>query len=168
MRLCPAGERNQLAALSSYWQVFPLLMMIAALLTIVMGLHRVQLKAYDTRAVALTGLHAILMAMSTAILDDLANFGTPLSTFINFALVYLLFGVGSRVILLRVLLAIYRAGHDQLRIVIYGAGQTGRQLAAALKTDEKVFPVAFIDDNRLLHGTVLHGIGCIRRSRSAT
>lgn len=147
-----------LDALARHWKAFPLLMMIAALLTIVMGIHKVQLKAYENRAIGMTAIHAVLMGLSTAILDDLAGYGTPLSTFVNFALVYFLLAVTIRVAALHVVLSIYRQGQDQVRVLIYGAGRTGQQLAAALKTDQMIMPVAYIDDSKSLQSTIVQGL----------
>lgn len=147
-----------ISALWRHWEAIPLLMMIAALLSIVMGIHRVQLKSYEIRAVGLTAIHAILVGLSTAILDGLAKYGTPMATFINFALVYFLLTVTSRIALLKTLLAIYRRGSDQVRVLIYGAGRTGLQLAAALKTDMSIMPIAFVDDNKGLQSTIMQGL----------
>ena len=48
-------------------------------------------------------------------------------------------------------------GADVRRVIIYGAGESGRQLLNALNhgTDYRV--VAFIDDNPNLHETVING-----------
>ncbi|MEH6655979.1 nucleoside-diphosphate sugar epimerase/dehydratase [Loktanella salsilacus] len=136
----------------------PLLMMLAGLLSVVIGIHRIQLKAYESHAIALTGIYAVLLGLATAILDDLAGYGTPLATFINFMLVCFLISVAVRVVMLQVLLVVYRQGKPQSRILIYGAGQTGRQLAAALGRDENILPVAFIDDSVALQSTIVRGL----------
>ncbi len=64
----------------------------------------------------------------------------------------------TRLALLQVLFAIYRRGNEQVRVLIYGAGRTGQQLAAALKTDHKIVPMAFVDDNASLHSTIVAGL----------
>ena len=43
-------------------------------------------------------------------------------------------------------------------ILIYGAGQTGQQLATALATDDAVEPLGFIDDDRRLQGLLVAGL----------
>ena len=144
--------------LLTHWAGLPLLMMIAGLLVLVTGIHRVQLKAYESRAIMMTGMHALLLGLSTAILDDMAGYGTPLATFINFVLVYFLMSVAARVTLLQVLLWIYRRGQKQTRVLIYGAGATGRQLVAALRTDDAIQPVAFVDDSPSLQSTMVRGL----------
>ena len=140
------------------WLALPLLMLMAGLLSMAMGIHRIQLKSYESKAIGQTAIHALIMGTATATLDDLANFGTPLATFINFAIVYFLMTVGLRMVMLQVLLAVYRRGKTQYRVLIYGAGRTGRQLAAALRTDDTIMPVAFVDDNKALQSTIVHGL----------
>ena len=44
------------------WQAVPLLMLIAGLLCLALGIHRVQLKAYETRAIRRSALHAAVVA----------------------------------------------------------------------------------------------------------
>jgi len=44
------------------------------------------------------------------------------------------------------------------RVLIYGAGSAGRQLAAALRNSHQMRVVGFIDDDHELHGQVLNGI----------
>ena len=44
------------------------------------------------------------------------------------------------------------------RVVIYGAGSAGIQLASALRVSKEIQPIAFIDQNPSLHGTYLGGI----------
>lgn len=43
------------------------------------------------------------------------------------------------------------------RVLIYGAGSSGRQLAAALKSSDEIRVVGFVDDDPTLHGSVLNG-----------
>jgi FlaA1/EpsC-like NDP-sugar epimerase len=50
------------------------------------------------------------------------------------------------------------AGREAERIVIYGAGGAGAQLCAALLGGRDWWPVAFIDDKRALHGSLIHGV----------
>ena len=44
------------------------------------------------------------------------------------------------------------------RVVIYGAGSAGMQLAGALRVSSEIQPVAFMDSNKALHGTYIGGI----------
>ncbi len=51
------------------------------------------------------------------------------------------------------------------RVVIYGAGSAGLQLAGALRVSKEMEPVAFVDENRSLHGTYLGGIKVLDPSK---
>jgi len=44
------------------------------------------------------------------------------------------------------------------RVIIYGAGSAGIQLAGALRVSSEMQPIAFIDKNEALHNTVLGGL----------
>ena len=46
---------------------------------------------------------------------------------------------------------------SQLKVLIYGAGSTGRQLAAAMANSYEMQVVGFLDDDSRLHGQVLNG-----------
>lgn len=156
-----ALQLNSLAlrqVIADTWMAVALLMLLAGLLAFVMSLHRVQLKAYEQKAMTKTAMHALLMGMATAALDDLAGFGTPTATFVNFVLIYFLLCVGARLAVLQLLVSVYRRGQNVTRVLIYGAGRTGQQLAAALRTDDRIVAVAFIDDNPALQSSMVAGL----------
>ena len=48
--------------------------------------------------------------------------------------------------------------HFLKRVVIYGAGSAGIQLAGALRVSSEIKPVAFLDSNKALHNTYIAGI----------
>ena len=72
-----------------------------------------------------------------------------------FSLVY----IGSSRFLARYLFQ-RRRHHPHLRqkIVIYGAGDSGAQLALGLHNSKEYQPIAFIDDKRELQGSVIHDL----------
>ena len=47
---------------------------------------------------------------------------------------------------------------SEKKVVIYGAGSAGIQLASALRVSKEMQPIAFVDANPSLHGTYLGGI----------
>src|SRR5579862_7325252 len=49
-------------------------------------------------------------------------------------------------------------GHGTTRVAIYGAGEAGAKLSAALLAGSDFQPVAFIDDNLVLRGSRINGI----------
>jgi FlaA1/EpsC-like NDP-sugar epimerase len=50
------------------------------------------------------------------------------------------------------------SGSHAERVLIYGAGSAGRQLAAGLSTSKDMQVVGYLDDDERLHGQVLNGI----------
>lgn len=136
-----------------------LMMVISGLLAVVMDIYRIQLKAYENRAIGLSAIHATALALAAIVLDGLAGHNSPLSGFIIFGIVFFLMAVTSRLALLQLLLSVYRdKDTEESRVLIYGAGPTGRQLAAALRMDESITPVAFVDDNVTLQGSIVQGL----------
>jgi FlaA1/EpsC-like NDP-sugar epimerase len=69
----------------------------------------------------------------------------------SLALVY----VGSSRFLARNLMNLRRAGQEQ--VVIYGAGSSGAQVAQALQITGRFEPVAFVDDDVALQGSLVAG-----------
>jgi UDP-N-acetylglucosamine 4,6-dehydratase len=53
---------------------------------------------------------------------------------------------------------LFRIRYVHKRVVIYGAGSAGIQLASALRVSNEIKPVAFLDSNKSLHGTYLGGM----------
>ena len=58
-----------------------------------------------------------------------------------------------------------RRGMARRRVLVYGAGTAGRQLAAAAATSPDIEVVAFIDDDRTLQGGVLNGLSIFSSDR---
>ena len=62
---------------------------------------------------------------------------------------------------------VYRKAQSRCRVLIYGAGTTGAQLAQALKVHGTIDPVAFVDDNTSLQGVTLSGLSVFAPTRIA-
>lgn len=135
-----------------------LLMGISALLGVLTDTYRIQLKAYEIHAISLSMLQAGLLSLSLLLLDRFADYGTPGEVIILFGMTYIMGVVGLRFVMLQMLLTIIRRGSKQVRVLIYGAGSTGRGLAAALRMDEAIHPVAFVDNSRVLQGNIVQGL----------
>ncbi|MBS0125851.1 polysaccharide biosynthesis protein [Aestuariicoccus sp. KMU-90] len=123
-----------------------------------LGLPRIKLNAYEVRSVVRTATFAALTAMLGLVLDRIQATGLPVNVYLIFGLALLVLGATWRLLLRQVTLEIYRTGTARMRLLIYGAGQTGQQLVAALRHDDKVTPVAFVDDNPTLQSLVVSGL----------
>ncbi len=138
--------------------VLPYLMLIGAGLSMWLGIPHIQLKAYEHHAVGLTAVFAMLLAGASALLSSFAGLQMPAGTHVIFGIGYFLFSVASRAVLYQVVTAVYRRAQPRRRVLIYGAGTTGTQLAQALRAHDSIDPVAFVDDNTSLQGMLLAGL----------
>jgi len=71
------------------------------------------------------------------------------------------FIIGSRVFANR----FFISKTAEKRVVIYGAGSAGIQLAGALKVSPEMQPIAFLDDNEAVQGTLVGGIKVFKPKR---
>lgn len=139
----------------------PLVMSLTALATVLgwwLGLTRITLNAYEMRGVIWTAAYAVLLGLCGQALNTVMNIGLPVGTFVIFSLLLLVMSAAWRIILRQITLHIYRHGKTRIRVLIYGAGQTGQQLVAALRHDDAINPIAFVDDNPTLHSLVIAGL----------
>lgn len=123
-----------------------------------LSLTRITLNAYEMRGVIRTATYAGILGVLGFGLNTVMRTGLPVGAFVIFALLVLVMSASWRIILRQVTLNIYRHGKDRVRVLIYGAGQTGQQLVAALRHDDAILPVAFIDDNPTLQSLIVAGL----------
>lgn len=77
--------------------------------------------------------------------------------FIYFFLSFLLIG-GSRLIFRYLYARLVDRKSSAKGVLIYGAGSSGAQIATAFRYSQEFTAVAFVDDNKRLHGRRLHGV----------
>ena len=147
--------------------VLPYLLAIAAALSLWLGLPSIQLNAYERHAIGLTAIYALALVAVSAGLSAFTAAGLPFGTHVMFGICYFLFLVASRAVLFQVVTAVYRRAQPRRRVLIYGAGTTGTQLAQALKAHDAIDPVAFVDDNTSLQGMTLLGLPVFPPARIA-
>ncbi len=145
-----------------------LLMVLAAALSGILGIPNTRLNAYDISGTGKTGILAAFLAVAALSLERFAGLGYSAGIYVVFGIVYFLFSAGTRVIMLHLLLALYRRETPRCRVLIYGAGTTGMQLAQALRTHETIEPVAFADDNPALQGLTIAGLPVLKPGRIET
>ncbi|MFC2966994.1 polysaccharide biosynthesis protein [Acidimangrovimonas pyrenivorans] len=130
----------------------------AVLTSVALGLHRIKLKAYESRAILKTALFSAVVAGFYGVLATLSDSTLPGAATVLFGIILFLMSVATRFLMLHFVLWIYRRGRPRVRVLIYGAGTTGMQLATALRTHETIDPVAFVDDNPGLHQMTIAGL----------
>jgi FlaA1/EpsC-like NDP-sugar epimerase len=120
------------------------------------GLYRAVIRYMGPRAAFVV---AVGVAVSTALLVALAASGVVpglhIATVVIFASLLLVYVGASRMLLRWLLLA---NGHGAAHVIIYGAGVGGAELATALAASDECRPVAFVDDNPSLWGTIIAGL----------
>jgi len=152
-----AGQIPDAVAIRSEWPALTLLTVSAAFLSIALGLPRVQLKSYEISALGRSAVLGSVLAGMLGVLMILGQSDVEGGTPVILALIYTVFSAASRLVLLRILLSIYRHHVAETRVLIYGAGKTGVQLAMALKASDDVRLMGFLDDNTVLHGMTVAG-----------
>jgi FlaA1/EpsC-like NDP-sugar epimerase len=91
----------------------------------------------------------------------------PRSTWLIYLLVAVLL-IGSQRLLLRGFVSVPRGAFATAgRVAIYGAGEAGAQLAAALLHSREFHPAVFVDDQRELRGSYIHGLKVYQPERLA-
>lgn len=146
------------AWLTEHWVSLALLTAAGGGLSSLLGLPRIQLKSYEISAMGRSAMLALVLAGLMAVLNGTLDTPGPTSVPIIFSMTYLVLSAISRLVLLQFLLYIYRRDVAGTRVLIYGAGKTGMQLAMALKPHEAIRALGFIDDNTVLHKLTVAGL----------
>ena len=131
---------------------------IGVVLSYRLDLPTMTLNAYEARGLSRTGFLALSLGAIGSFIQGPFGVALPSEAYFIFALAMAFTGAASRVLLRQATLWIYRNNQSRMRVLIYGAGQTGQQLAAALRTDDHVMPVAFVDDNPTLQSNMVSGL----------
>ncbi|MBV6417040.1 MAG: hypothetical protein CMLOHMNK_01673 [Steroidobacteraceae bacterium] len=138
---------------------------VAALVAIIPIFGRLGLYRAIVRFMGPTAVGTVLAGVTTSVMilaalnATVLSHSLPFSALVIFWALALLYVGGSRIAVRG--LAHTRPANAE-RVVIYGAGSAGAQLASALMVSGRYFPVGFIDDNpslnkSLVNGTRVHG-----------
>jgi FlaA1/EpsC-like NDP-sugar epimerase len=135
-----------------------MLSMLAGVVSIALKMPNIKLKAYESSGILRTGLMAVLVAVFFGAIVGYSGPSIPRLGIILFGLIFFLCALGTRFAMLYALMWVLRAGQPRRRVLIYGAGRTGLQLLAALRSHDSILPVAFVDDNVALHSMSAGGV----------
>jgi len=143
-------------ASSKYWQVLTLLVLSTIFFFARVGLYRAILRYLSVHALFTIVLSCAVSAIFLVVLGYFFEVFLPRAIpIIYFAYLVLLSG-GSR-LLVRVLVSQHNTKQKE-RVIIYGAGDSGRQLVNLLRHGNEFHPVAFIDDEQKLFKNVVNGL----------
>lgn len=137
-----------------------LVLPVSAALIVFFGIHTIKLNAYGVQGVAESASVAIVAALVglSVALTGFVSPDIPKAAFAVFAMAIFVLSVGSRITLRFVVLKIYGSANMRKKVLIYGAGQTGQQLAAALLTDDEFIAAGFVDDNATVQKLTISGL----------
>lgn len=151
--------------LSGMALAFGLITMASGGLALALGVPNIKLKAYESLAILRTGVFAALLSLVLYPVCRISGSDFPVLGIILFGVIFFLASVGLRLAMLNAYLWVLRWGNRRWRVLIYGAGTTGIQLAAALKNHEQITVVAFLDDNVALHSLQVAGLRVLAPER---
>lgn len=122
-----------------------------------LGLYRAIIRFIGPQVMGVIVFGTVLSVCALAGYDRIR--GTPYllpSVLAIYAALALLYFIASRFSVRY--LFYYGLSHGGTRVAIYGAGEAGAKLSAALLGGPEFQPVAFVDDNRTMRGSRINGI----------
>ncbi|EHB4248398.1 polysaccharide biosynthesis protein, partial [Shigella sonnei] len=147
---------EQTAFLSApMWFAAAILTIFTVFIFIRIGLYRAVLRYVSAKIMLLIPVGILASTLSLVVISYSLSIMLPRTVVGIYFLVLLLLTSGSR-LLFRMILNYGVKGSAP--VLIYGAGESGRQLLPALMQAKEYFPVAFVDDNPRLHKAVIHGV----------
>lgn len=121
-----------------------------------LGLYRAVIRYIGQHALGAVLAGIVSSAFVLALLFGLLQVRDKGNLIFVYAILALITSGGLR-LLARMFLVQRNNGHKE-RVLIYGAGSSGRQLAQALMNGEQYHPVVFVDDDTTLHRSTILGI----------
>lgn len=144
------------AVLAKLALMFVLSLPISIIVFVKLGLYRAVIRYMGQHALGAVLAGVISNALVLQLLFELLQieaFGKLLAVYVLISLVL----IGGSRLLVRNLILQRNIVHKE-RVLIYGAGSSGRQLAQALLNGEQFHPVAFVDDDVTLQRSTILGI----------
>ncbi|SIT06020.1 NDP-sugar epimerase, includes UDP-GlcNAc-inverting 4,6-dehydratase FlaA1 and capsular polysaccharide biosynthesis protein EpsC [Roseivivax lentus] len=139
------------------WPLFFAVLCISAVAAFGLRLDRVKLQSVEGRAVGNIAAFAILAAVGVSAFFHMTALPGPRSVPIIFAAFCFFGAAGYRLLALQIFQS-FATGDSRKRVIIYGAGAAGIQLASALRAAAEARPMAFIDNNPNLRGLIIAGL----------
>lgn len=150
------GEVDEFIYDSNYWKLIAFLVPCTLLVFMRSGLYRAILRYLSLHAVLSICLSAIASSSFIVFFAYFNYLYMPRSVPIIYA-TYLIFFCGASRLIIRVLLSDV-LGIQKAKVLIYGAGSAGLQLANMLRQGKEYHPVGFIDDDKTKHRSSMQGI----------
>lgn len=150
-------DKIDLSVLSEFWYLIVFSPMLVIPVFVRIGFYRAIIRYIDHKIVSIVVTGACCGALLLYILGRATGMVASPSLFVIFGANLILYMLVSRFVARGFFLG-DRRSLRRMRVVIYGAGEAGIQLANALRAGSEYIPLAFIDDNPQLHRTAIAGI----------
>ena len=121
-----------------------------------LGFYNAVIRYMSSKMVEPLVLGVVASALSIALMSYLFNLSVPRSVPFIYAMLGMLSIGGVRFMLRGLYMSSYM--RRKPRVLVYGAGAAGRQLAASLAQGHDYLPVAYLDDSVSLQGTFIQGL----------
>jgi len=145
------------------WILLACLIPIALITNVKLGLYRAVIRYINSKAAVSIILSVVFTTIALVFLSFFLNIGLPRTVPIIFSAFLLVLVGGSRFIIRSLISASPIRNKYKEKVIIYGAGSAGRQLAQSLQHGDEYFPVAFIDDDVRIHKRIIQGITVFSR-----
>jgi FlaA1/EpsC-like NDP-sugar epimerase len=145
-----------------YWYLLFALIPIVLLINVRLGLYRAVIRYINSKAILVIGFSVFLSTFVLILLSFYLHSSLPRTVPVIFAAFLMIMIGGSRFIVRASVSASFNSNKE--RVIIYGAGSAGRQLAQSLMQGNEYIPVAFIDDDKRIQKSSVQGITVFNRS----
>ena len=157
------GEVLPYMADYEYWLLLLLLTLSTLALFIRGGLYRAVLRYMSTSSMMAICISSVLSAFLMVLISHYFQIFLPRSVPIIYASYLVIFSGGARMVMKHF---INKALSVQCApVIIYGAGAAGRQLVQLMRQSKEHKVIAFIDDDKSLKKSTIHGVTVYRRHK---
>jgi FlaA1/EpsC-like NDP-sugar epimerase len=141
------------------WLCLVITLAISITAFIRLGLYRAILRYMAHEAVVTVMFGTLISSLSLAASDFFLKASLPRSVPIIYVFTSLFFVAMPRLFIRSLVqMLMPRSG---TKVIIYGAGKSGSQLASAAQHSTEFWPVAFVDDDKKLHGSSVRGLSVL-------
>lgn len=139
------------------WQAFLLLTVVTIATFVKLGLYRAILRYLSFHALLVVSCGAFISAVALSVSGFYFSDTTiPRTVPIIYGAFLALLAGGARLLMRTIVFS--KRSQKKKRVLIYGAGSTGRQLCIALRQSQDYLPVGFVDQDSSLFGTYILGL----------
>ncbi len=156
------GEGTYFLFSKEYFWILPILLLNALIIYFFTGQYKGISRYVGTRSSYSFVSRNIFLISSVFLVGKIFSFSIPNTSQLFILLILLVISTGgSRIILRDLFISLKLLSNNSSNVIIYGAGEAGAQLEAALKLAGNKKVIFFVDDNESLQGRYLNGIKII-------